>query len=148
MHFLPLLIFSLLFSLYGIVAKRLKWIYRLNSMNNVIPPARRATIDWEGYSNVMGNIIAISCFLLIFGWVMLTAFHCINYFPIVLVPFIVLLIWGQYGYCYRRFDKQAYSEEKREEMKVTILEYYNLDLVFTALSILFIVFGYWLNRIN
>jgi hypothetical protein len=145
MPFLPLLIFSLLFSLYGIVAKRLKWIYWLNSMNNVIPPARRATIDWEGYSNVMGNIIAISCFLLIFGCVVLTAFHRINYFPIVLVPFIVLLIWGQYGYGYRRFDKQAYSEEKREKMKSKVLEYYNLDLVFTALSILLVGLGYLLK---
>jgi len=142
MPFLALLIFSLLFSLYGILAKRLKWIYWLNSMNNIIPPTRRATIDWEGFSNVMGNIIAIACFLLILGWVMLSAFHKINYFPVVFVPFVVLLIWGQYGYAFRRFDKQTFSAEKREEMRIKVLEYYNLDLVFMALTLAFIGLRY------
>ena len=82
---LPVIIFSLIFSLYGIVAKRLRWIYWLNSMNNVIPVERRSQIDWEGYSNVMGNIISISGFILVLGWIVIEKLRKVNYFPIVLL---------------------------------------------------------------
>jgi hypothetical protein len=136
MTFLPVMIFSLLFSLYGIIAKRLKWIYWLNSMNNVIPTERRAKIDWEGYSNVMGNIVSISAFILVSGWILLKEFGVIKYFPIVLLLFLTLMVWGQYGYSYRKFDYQLYSDLQQEKMKIKTLEYYNLDFVITALTII------------
>ena len=138
MTFLPLMIFGLLFSLYGIIAKRLKWIYWLNSMNNVIPAERRAKIDWEGYSNLMGNIISISGFILVLGWILFKGFGIIKYFPIVLLPFFIIMFWGQYVYSYRRFDKQLYSDLQREKIRIKTLEYYNIDLVFTSMTIMLV----------
>ncbi len=138
MTFLPVLIFSLLFSFYGILAKRLKWIYWLNSMNNVITVERRAKIDWEGYSNVMGNIISISGLMLVLGWILFKEFGVIKYFPIVILPYLFLMIWGQFGYSYHRFDKQLYSDLQREKMRIKLLEYYNLDFAFTAMTIILV----------
>ena len=132
------MIFSLIFSLYGIVAKRLRWIYWLNSIFNVIPVERRSKIDWEGYSNVMGNIISISGFILVLGCIIIEKLGKVNYFPIVLLPFSILMFWGQWRYSDRRFDKQLYSDLQREKMRIKILEYYNLDFVFTAMTIMLV----------
>lgn len=134
------MIFSLIFSLYGIVAKRLRWIYWLNSVFNVIPVERRSKIDWEGYSNVMGNIICISGFILVLGWIIIEELGEVKYSPIVLLPFSIVMFWGQWVYSYRRFDKKLYSDLQREKMRIKLLEYWNLDFVFTALSIILIVF--------
>ena len=138
MTFLPVMIFSLLFSFYGIIAKRLKWIYWLNSVNNVIHAERRAKIDWEGYSNVMGNIISISGFILVLGWILFKEFGVIKYFPIVLLPGFILMFWEQYVYVYRRFDKQLYSDLQRKKIRIKTLEYYNLDFVFTSMTIMLV----------
>jgi hypothetical protein len=132
------MIFSLIFSLYGIVAKRLRWIYWLNSVFNVEPVERRSKIDWEGYSNVMGNIICISGFILVLGCIIIEKLGNVNYLPIVLLPFSILMFWGQWVYSYRRFDKQLYSDLQREKMRKKILEYYNLDFVFTAMTIMLV----------
>jgi len=141
MTFLPILIFSLIFSLYGIVAKRLRWIYWLNSVFNVIHVERRSKIDWEGYSNVMGNIICISGFILVLGWIIIEELGKVKYSLIVLLPFMIVMFWGQWVYSDRRFDKKLYSDLQREKMRIKLLEYYNLDFIFTALSIMLIVFA-------
>lgn len=139
MNFTIVLIISLVLSLYGIIAKRLGWIYWLNSMNNVIPMERRVQMDWNGYANFFGNIFSIIGFLIVFSWVVFGLLGISNYFPIIFfVILLILIIWGQLFYAYRRFDK-ALPELKSEKMKIEILEYYNLDLIILAITIILVL---------
>lgn len=146
MNFTIILIISLSLSIYGIIAKRLGWIYSLNSMNNTIPMERRVQIDWNGYANFFGNIFSVIGFLIVFSWIVFSLLGITNCFSIIfIIIFLILSIWGQIFYAFKRFDK-ALPELKREKMRIKILEYYNLDLIILAITIIlillkFILFG-------
>ena len=144
MSFLFISIISSIFSLYGIIAKRLGWIYSLNSMNNTIPMEKRVKIDWNGYANVFSNLFSILGMILVFGWLVFKLLKIITYFPIIFIISVPIICIGGMSYGYRVFDK-ALPENKRNKGRIMFLEIYNLDIVIFSITIIMIVLKISIN---
>lgn len=143
MNLMSVTTFFLLFNLFGIASKRLGWIHWFNSRMNMIPEKRRVKIDWDGYSNFMANLLSIVGFFFILGWIIFSSLGVFEYFPLVLITFAAfVLVWGQMGYAFRRFDHQEFTDMEMSKMKIKILEYYHLDLIFYTLTILLILLNF------